>query len=100
MEDAYSDALSCASLSIFSTHLLHDETIVDQTLDTRWTLALALAQQWFPCYVGVKSWPDMWISAGLAGYLAGLFLRKMFGNNEYRYNIMAFVAFTSSSILS
>lgn len=79
---------SCASLSICSTHLLHDETIIDQTLVTRRLLALALAQQWFQCYVGVKSWPDMWISAGISGYLAGLFFRRMFGNNEYRYRLM------------
>lgn len=88
VEDAYSDVFSCGALSICSTHLLHDETIIDQTLITRRLLALALAQQWFPCYVGVKSWPDMWISAGMSGYLAGLFFKKMFGSNEYKYRLM------------
>ncbi len=88
MEDAYTDIQSCASLTIAGTHLLHDETIIDQTLETRWLLALSLAQQWFPCYVGAKALPDLWIPTGLSGYLAGLFFRRMFGNNEYKYRLL------------
>ena len=27
---------------------------------------------------------DFWLIRGIAKYLAGLFIKKMFGNNEYR----------------
>ena len=31
---------------------------------------------------------DLWLIRGMALYLTGLFLKKMFGNNEYRYWLM------------
>lgn len=31
---------------------------------------------------------DQWITWGLAGYLTNLFLRKMFGYNEYRWHVL------------
>ena len=28
---------------------------------------------------------DLWLSRGVAGYMYGLFMKKIFGNNEYRH---------------
>ena len=28
---------------------------------------------------------DLWLARGISGYMFGLFLKKMFGNNEYRH---------------
>lgn len=30
---------------------------------------------------------DIWLILGIAAYVAGLFMKKMFGNNEYRASI-------------
>ena len=30
---------------------------------------------------------DYWLPMGISGYLVGLFIKKIFGNNEYRYDI-------------
>ncbi|KAK6147219.1 hypothetical protein DH2020_018131 [Rehmannia glutinosa] len=40
-----------ASISIFSSHLLFDEKLIDQTIETRIKLADALARQWFGVYI-------------------------------------------------
>jgi transcription initiation factor TFIID subunit 2 len=47
-EDAY------AGLSVFCTHLLHDETIIDQTLTSRLVLADAAARQWLGNYIPIR----------------------------------------------
>lgn len=100
-EDAY------AGLSIFCTHLLHDETIIDQTLTSRLILADAAARQWLGNYIPIRwahtsrdhclnsapsnvcvrvcrNTQDWWLMEGLAGYVALLWYRKSLGNNEYR----------------
>lgn len=28
---------------------------------------------------------DLWLARGISGYMFGLFMKKMFGNNEYRH---------------
>nr|KAJ0218614.1 hypothetical protein LSAT_V11C300149420 [Lactuca sativa] len=45
-----------ASMSIFSSQILYEEKIIDQTIDTRIKLAYGLARQWFE-----------WLLDGLAG---------------------------------
>jgi transcription initiation factor TFIID subunit 2 len=95
VEDAYSSVLSGASLSVLSTHLLHDDKVIDQTFETRRLLALTLAQQWFGHFIAVKSWSDQWLVFGLAGYMSYLFVLKVFGYNEFRYRLVRDVEYIS-----
>jgi transcription initiation factor TFIID subunit 2 len=88
VEDAYSKMCAGASISILSTHLLHGSGVIDQTFKTRRLLSLALAQQWFGVYVGFKTWSDIWITFGFAGFLAFCLSQKMFGNNECRFRLL------------
>lgn len=78
---------SAASLAIFSTDLLNDETIIDQTFSTRITLVEALAEQWFGNYVYPKTIQDTWLIVGLARFLAMQYLKKLFGQNEMLYRL-------------
>ncbi|KAG0100029.1 hypothetical protein BGZ93_004620 [Podila epicladia] len=87
VEDAWSTAFSSATMAICSTSLLHPEDVVDQIYETRKLLTQALAQQWFGMHIVPKSWPDMWIIVGLTNFVSSLFLKKMFGNNEYRFRM-------------
>ncbi|ELR19389.1 PBS lyase HEATlike repeat domain containing protein [Acanthamoeba castellanii str. Neff] len=84
VEDAYTKEDAYAGLSIFCTHLLHDETIIDQTLTSRLILADAAARQWLGNYIPIRNTQDWWLMEGLAGYVALLWYRKSLGNNEYR----------------
>jgi transcription initiation factor TFIID subunit 2 len=88
VEDAYIPVHVGAGCVVYSTHLLHDSRVIDQTFTTRLALARGLAGQWFGVLLHVRSLPDTWLLEGLAGYLTHLFAQKMFGNNEFRWHIL------------
>ncbi|XP_011094291.1 transcription initiation factor TFIID subunit 2 isoform X1 [Sesamum indicum] len=74
-----------ASIGIFSSHLLFDEKLIDQTIETRIKLAYALARQWFGVYITPEAPNDEWLLDGLAGFLTDSFIKRFLGNNEARY---------------
>ncbi|RDX70710.1 Transcription initiation factor TFIID subunit 2, partial [Mucuna pruriens] len=74
-----------ASMSIFSSQVLFDEKVIDQTIDARVKLAYALARQWFGVYITPEAPNDEWLLDGLAGFLTDFFIKKHLGNNEARY---------------
>ncbi|XP_071903479.1 transcription initiation factor TFIID subunit 2-like isoform X1 [Coffea arabica] len=74
-----------ASISIFSSQLLFDEKVIDQTIETRIKLAYALARQWFGVYITPEAPTDDWLLDGLAGFLTDSFVKRFLGNNEARY---------------
>lgn len=87
VDESFMECTPYATMSIFSTSLLHSSRIIDQTLISRCFMASAVAQQFFGNFITMNSWSDAWLSKGIAGYLTGLFIKRSFGNNEYRYFI-------------
>ncbi|KAI8807309.1 hypothetical protein BJ742DRAFT_661105, partial [Cladochytrium replicatum] len=87
IEDAYNTFSTGATMGIFGSHLLHGPEIIDQAFETRRVLCRAVATQWFGHYIAPKAWADIWLITGLANYMTSLFLRKHFGNNEFRYRM-------------
>ncbi|CAH2285827.1 transcription initiation factor TFIID subunit 2 isoform X1 [Pelobates cultripes] len=85
VDEAYLEVSSYASMSIFSTNLLHSAMIIDQTPLTRRCLAQSLAQQFFGCFISRMSWSDEWVLKGISGYIYGLWMKKTFGVNQYRH---------------
>ncbi|KAJ1521858.1 hypothetical protein ONE63_002203 [Megalurothrips usitatus] len=73
-----------ATMSILRVDLLHSSAIIDQTYITRKAMALAIAEQFFGCFISMQNWGDNWLPQGIASYLCGLYSKKNFGNNEYR----------------
>nr|XP_018909078.1 PREDICTED: transcription initiation factor TFIID subunit 2 isoform X1 [Bemisia tabaci] len=78
------DVSAYATMSILSTNLLHSSAIIDQTYITRKNMALAVAEQFFGCFISMQNWSDWWLTKGIATYLCGLYAKKCFGNNAYR----------------
>ncbi|KAJ2935753.1 hypothetical protein H1R20_g1340, partial [Candolleomyces eurysporus] len=76
-----------ATLSLVSSDLLHGEDAIDQAIETRHSLSHALACQWSGINIIPKTWSDLWLINGLSLYINGLFLRKLFGNNDYRFKL-------------
>lgn len=76
-----------ATMSLVSFNLLHGEDVIEQVLETRHALSHALACQWVGVNIQPKLWCDTWLVNGLGLYITGLFLRKLLGNNEYRYRL-------------
>ncbi|KAF9409000.1 hypothetical protein BGZ94_002120, partial [Podila epigama] len=87
VEEAWSSVFTSATMAVCSTSLLYSEDVIDQIYETRKLLTQALAQQWFGIHIVPKSWPDIWIIIGLTNFVTSLFLKRMFGNNEYRFRL-------------
>lgn len=76
-----------ATLSIVTNELLFGEDAIEQALETRHALAHALACQWVGINILPKNWSDLWLTNGLALYITGLYMRKLLGNNDYRFRL-------------
>lgn len=76
-----------ATLSLVSSDVLHGEDAIDIVFETRQLLSHALACQWMGINIVQKTWADTWLINGLGLYMAGLFIRKHLGVNEYRFRL-------------
>ncbi|KAL0951837.1 hypothetical protein HGRIS_008498 [Hohenbuehelia grisea] len=76
-----------ATMSLLTVDLLHGHDAIEQALETRHALSHALACQWIGINIQPKVWSDLWLVNGLSLYITGLFLRKLLGNNEYRFRL-------------
>ncbi|KAF8167444.1 hypothetical protein B0H34DRAFT_792168 [Crassisporium funariophilum] len=76
-----------ATLSLVTTDLLHGEDGIEQAMETRQALGHALACQWSGINIIPKNWSDLWLVNGLGLYVTGLFMRRLFGNNDYRFRL-------------
>ncbi|KAE8216640.1 hypothetical protein CF327_g222 [Tilletia walkeri] len=81
------DVHAASSLSIFSDALLHPARIIDQAYETRHLIANSIATQWVGINIIPKWYADCWLTSSLASYITALFLRRLFGNNEYRFRL-------------
>ncbi|GAB1524178.1 hypothetical protein RhiTH_007331 [Rhizoctonia solani] len=77
----------CAGLVLLPSTLLHSPAYIDAEFDARLALAHALAAQWAGVHIIPRTPADTWLVLGLQGYVAGLCIRKMMGNNEWRYRL-------------
>lgn len=82
-----SEKVDNAGLCIASVDLLHGEDAIDQVFESRQVLNHGLACQWIGINIIPKTWSDIWLVNGLGQYIAGLFIRKLMGNNEYRFRM-------------
>mmetsp|Transcript_15642 Transcript_15642/g.39970 ORF Transcript_15642/g.39970 Transcript_15642/m.39970 type:complete len:1340 (+) Transcript_15642:173-4192(+) len=82
VEECPEDAITGASMGIFSTHLLYDPTIIDQAFESTRTLCISLAEQWFGFWLAPKNWGDWWLRSGLSRFLASKFCEYFFGKVE------------------
>ncbi|GLB35736.1 putative peptidase family M1 domain [Lyophyllum shimeji] len=87
VEELPTQRFDSSTLSIVTTDLLHGDDAIEQALETRHALAHALACQWAGINILPKHWPDTWLVNGLSLYITGLFMRKLLGNNEYRFRL-------------
>lgn len=85
VDQCYNLASSYSTMGIFSVELLHSPRVIEQVFSTRRTLALAIAQQYFGCYMLPNTWSDWWLAQGIAGFLAGLYSCRAFGNTDHQH---------------
>lgn len=85
MDDLVQDITDTAGLSICSSRLLFPENVID-ILDPHTRLLIrALANQYSGVNIIPKDPTDLWAVVGTAGFMADIFMKKLAGNNEYRF---------------
>jgi len=81
------ESFTGATMSILSCDLLSPTSIIDQPMYTQQVLSLSLIQQWIGINIIQRALADTWLIHGLAIYIQSLFLRQLFGNNEYLFRL-------------
>lgn len=76
------DGLVYSSLVLLNSSILHSSRIIDQTFDTRTSLAYCLAKSWIIHSVSYRSVADYWIVEGIIRILTQQYIELAFGNNE------------------
>ncbi|KAJ9319411.1 hypothetical protein DTO271D3_180 [Paecilomyces variotii] len=87
VDEIGTDTNPVASLSICNNHLLFPEEILDPMYDSTRTLVHALASQWIGVNIVPKEPGDTWVIVGIAYYITDTFMKKLCGNNEYRFRL-------------
>lgn len=76
-----------ASLTFCNTRLLYPPEVIDSMLPTTNDLAWSLAVQWAAVNITPMETNDIWCCLGMTGYMVFQFLRKILGNNEFKYRL-------------
>ncbi|KAF3482079.1 transcription initiation factor TFIId 127kD subunit [Arthroderma uncinatum] len=85
VDDLRTDTLPAAGLSICSDRILFPENIIDMMYDSTRCIVHALACQWVGISIIPKEPTDTWVIVGIAYYITDTFMKKIGGNNEYRF---------------
>ena len=86
VDDVYPEIVHAGCLSICSNHLLFPEDVIETMIEVTRKLVHALATQWIGINIVPNKPVDTWVAVGIAYYMTDVFMRKLSGNNEYRYN--------------
>ncbi|WFD36850.1 hypothetical protein MCUN1_003740 [Malassezia cuniculi] len=87
VDDTATDCYTSSTLAICSSDLLHPVSVIDQAFENRHILTHAVAFQWVGINIIQRSWADTWLIHGLSLHIASMFLRRLLGNNEYRFRM-------------
>lgn len=77
--------METASLSICSNNLLFPEDITEPLNVVTRKLVHALARQWIGINIIGKEPRDTWVLVGIAYFITDMFMKRLSGNNEYRF---------------
>ncbi len=86
VDDVCPDILHNASLSICSSRLLFPEDVIEPMDRVTRQLVHAVATQWIGVDIVPDKPHDAWVVIGIAYYITDMYMKKLSGNNEYRYN--------------
>ena len=85
VDDFAHDTVATAGLSFCTSHLLFPKTIIEPMVRNTRTLVRTLADQWAGVHVIANEPQDAWVVAGIAGFMTDLYMKKLAGNNEFRW---------------
>lgn len=85
VEDMVEDTVPLWSFALCSTRLLYGEEIIDREHEVTRKLVHTLASQWSGMHIVPNQQSDMWVVVGMAYFMTDLFMKRLAGNNEYRF---------------
>ncbi|KAH0539098.1 hypothetical protein FGG08_004336 [Glutinoglossum americanum] len=85
VDDQPQETVETASLSICNNNLLFPEDIIEPLNIVTRRLVHALARQWIGINIIGKEPRDMWVLVGIAYFITDMFMKRLSGNNEYRF---------------
>lgn len=85
VDDMVDNTAGAAGLTICSTRLLFPSEIIEPLDRHTRILVRAVAEQWSGVNLVPKESSDAWVTAGISGFLTDVFMKKLAGNNQYRW---------------
>ena len=85
MDDLSPDIVNTGSLSICKNQLLFPENIIEPLDRVTRQLVHAIASQWMGINIVPKEPADTWVVVGVSYFMTDIFMKKLCGNNEYRF---------------
>ena len=58
VDELFQEACHYSTLTIYNTSVLHPSAVIDQTYETRKLMAVAVAAQFFGCFISTEKWSD------------------------------------------
>ena len=86
VDDIFPEIIHTGYLAICSNHLLFPEDVMDTMIEVTRKLVHAVATQWIGINIVPNTAADTWVVVGVAYYMTDTFMKKLTGNNEYRFN--------------
>ncbi len=68
---------------------MHSTPIIDQAISAMKVLTLAVARQFFGCFLTMHTIQDWWLITGISTFFSLLYMRKLTGNNEFKHTVYA-----------
>ncbi|SCU95320.1 LAMI_0F01992g1_1 [Lachancea mirantina] len=80
-------SMNFASLTLCNTRVLYPPEVIDSMFASTDILAWALASQWSEINITPAEPNDFWCCLGMSGFMVLNFLKKLMGQNEFKYRI-------------
>lgn len=87
LDDMVEDIIPLHSMAFVSNRLLYPEDVIDHDIEVTRQIVYALTYQWTGINMIPNTRSDIWLAIGLAHYMTDLFMKKLCGNNEYRFRM-------------
>lgn len=87
VSDMVDQFANSAGLCICDDKLLYPPNVIEPIFSGPRVFSVAIASQWIGISILPKRWEDMWLILGIAGFMGLCFLRRLVGNNEYRFAV-------------
>lgn len=87
LDDMVEDTVPLHSMVYVNNRLLYPPDIIDDEIETTRKLVYTLTYQWTGINMMPNTRNDLWLAMGLTHFMTDLFMKKLCGNNEYRFRM-------------